>query len=171
MSCYGAGCRRNGIGRTRFQVLTDSGAKVTCVEVNEWGMAEHEWFMKSIEEWQLPEELKVYAEKGTWDNAVSKDWDFVLVIPLESVRKYWSGNDGMQAWRHRRTGYVVPDHCRQTGGCPEVWNSSDVKGRRELEIANLEEIEEFVVLDHRQVSRSAFPELSHRRKKVISFPR
>lgn len=144
----------HGISRKPYQVLPSSGAKVTCVEINDHGFNTREWFCDSVNGWKVPNEL-LFAEYP--------EWDFVLVIPWISVRSYWAGNDGMQAWRHRRTGYTIPDHCRQTGGCPEIWNASEVKGKKELEISNLSEVEEYVVLDHNeQRSRSAFPEQSLR---------
>jgi hypothetical protein len=140
----------HGIRRKPFQVLP-GGAKVTCVEINDHGFKTEEWFTQSMQGWPLP--------MGLIDSTMD-DWDFVLVVPLISVREYWCGNDGMQAWRHKKTGYVVPDHCRQTGGCPEVWNKEDVRGKKELEIRNLAEVEEFVVLDHSSRARSVFPEHS-----------
>jgi hypothetical protein len=151
-----------GFKRSIYQVLPESGARVNCVEINDHGFCTYDWFMQSIKDWPLLTDLKVYLDKGSWDTWVSVDWDFVLVVPHSSVRSYWSANDGMQAWRHRRSGHTIPDHCRQTGGCPEVWNSADVKGKRELEIANLAQIEEYVVLDHNQTRFvSAFPERSN----------
>ena len=144
----------HGFSRRPYQVLPESREKITCVQINDHGFATHDWFMESIGGWQMPNgffgfELSIYMEKGSWDRWVRRDWDFVLVAPLISVRTFWAGNDGMQAWRHRRSGYVVPDHCRQTGGCPEIWNSSDIKGKRELKIANLGEVESYVVLNHK----------------------
>ena len=150
----------SGICRRPYQILPTSGAKITCVEINDHGFAKHEWFVESMKGWPRPPNELI--------NGKYQEWDFVLVLPWISVRSYWAGNDGMQAWRHRRTGYVVPDHCRQTGGCPEVWNISEVKGKRELKITNLEEIEEFVVLEHR--SRSAFPEHVCQRVGPTSLP-
>jgi len=139
-----------GIKRKPYQVLPQSGAKVTCVEINDHGFNTEEWFERSFQSWNRDGNPEV----TNYDH-----WDFVLVIPWISVRSYWSGNDGMQAWRNRRTGQVIPDHCRQTGGCPEIWNAADVKGKKELAVANLAEVEAFVVLDHAsQTSRSAFPE-------------
>lgn len=152
----------HGFRRNTYQVLPESGAKVTCVEINDSGEAELEWFLRSLESWgPRNETLAEYIRKSD-DEWVVKDWDFVLVVPLISVRRFWCANDGMTAWRRRQCGYTIPDHCRQTGGCPEVWNSDDVKGKRELLIANPAEIEEFVVLDHAQVRTSAFPEARSR---------
>lgn len=148
----------HGIRRKPFQILPSSGAKVTCVEINDHGFKTEEWFSQSMENWPLP--------TGLIDSKM-EEWDFVLVVPLISVREYWCSNDGMQAWRHKTTGYVVPDHCRQTGGCPELWNTSDVKGKRELKIVNLAEVEEHVVLEHK--SRSVFPEHSFRSVSPTSF--
>jgi hypothetical protein len=137
----------HGICRKPFQVLPKSGARITCVKNNEDGQNTDEWFEQSMIGWYAVLELDR-----------KRNWDFVLVVPWISVRQFWCGNDGMTAWRHRASGYVVPDHCRQTGGCPELWNSSDVKGRRELLIKNLAEVEPYIVLDHSQVRTCAFPE-------------
>jgi len=152
----------HGIRRKPYQVLPGRGVKVTCVQINDHGFNTEEWFEKSFQGWHRDDNPLVTNYK---------EWDFVLVIPLISVRSYWAGNDGMQAWRHRRTGQLIPDHCRQTGGCPEMWNASDVKGKRELEISNLREVEEYVVVEHsKDVCRSAFPERSLRSVSPTSFP-
>lgn len=134
----------HGYPRRRYQILPVSKEKITCVEINDAGFAEEEWWERSVTPWT--EHVFCYA-----------DWDYVLVVPLVSVRLFWCSNDGMQAWRYRPTGYVVPDHCRQTGGCPEMWNLSDVRGKRELVIKNLDEIEPYVVLRHDHY-RGPFPE-------------
>ena len=148
-----------GIRRSPYQILPESEARINCVEINDHSFAEHEWFLQSLKSWSyLTDDLKVYLENGSWDTWVSKDWDFVLVVPWNSVRRYWCSNDGMQAWRHKQTGYVVPDYCRQTGGCPEVWHVDDVRGKRELKIANLAEVGPFVVLDLNRISAQVFPE-------------
>jgi hypothetical protein len=89
---------------------------------------------------------------------LSRNWKFVLVVPLKSVKEFWCANDGMTAWRHQ-SGYVIPDLCRQEGGCPEVWNASEVLGKRELPIINLSEIEQLMVLNHKQVTSPLFPEI------------
>ena len=152
-----------GIQRKPFQTLYNQ-ERITCVQINDHNFRTHDWFMRSVNGWQMPNgflgvELKVYQEKGTWDRWVSKDWDFVLVVPWDHVRLFWSNNSGMQAWRHRKTGYTIPDHCRQTGGCPEVWTAADVKGKRELSVTNLDLISRYIVFNHEvNVARGAFPE-------------
>ena len=138
----------HGLRRRTFQTLPD-GTRVTCVQINDHGFNTLDWFIQSLENWDLPENLQPYAAKTLWDRHVKKNWDYVLVVPWYSVKMYWCNNDGMQAWRHRRTGYVVPDHCRQTGGCPELWNTDDVKGKRELLISNPVEITEYLVHHHK----------------------
>lgn len=60
-----------------------------------------------------------------------EDWDYVYVVRRRSYRKYWSGNDGSQGWRHRETGYTIPDFCRLTGGCPDMWHRTR---RRQLTV-------------------------------------
>lgn len=151
----------HGIKRRPYQTCPN-GLKITCVEINDHGYAEFGWFRDSIELWPHHNDLVAsYRKKiAIGDCFVHKDWDYVLVVPLSSVKQFWCGNDGMQAWRHRRTGYVVPDRCRQEGGCPEMWNTSEVKGKRELEIKNLVEVTAYVVTDFaQQVVRSAFSEV------------
>jgi hypothetical protein len=85
----------NGIYRKPFQVLPKSGAKVTCVEINDHGFNTFDWFKKSVHKWEEGQEPILWRYP---------EWDFVLVIPWISVRSYWAGNDGMQAWRHRKAG-------------------------------------------------------------------
>lgn len=143
----------HGIRRKPYQVLPDSGAKITCVEVNDDQLATKEWWYRSLDSW-YPDQPTPSLE---WET-ILLTWDFVLIVPLSSVQQFWCSNDGMTGWRKRRTGLVVPDYCRQTGGCPEVWNTSQVKGKRELVIANLPEIEHYVVFRHRQVRSRPFPE-------------
>jgi hypothetical protein len=145
-----------GFNRRPYQVLPQSAAKVTCVEINDSGQREEEWFVRSFQTWF----------RGSNPVVTEFDqWDFVLVVPLSTVKQCWCANDGMQAWRHRKTGMVIPDHCRQTGGGPEVWDASDVKGKRELQIANLAEIEPFVVLEHTMDSRRGYQALFARELK------
>lgn len=145
----------HGYRRTNYQILPESKARICCTVHDDPDFGSADWFASSISGWPqhnaLVDTYLHLLDRG--DRAAMRDWDFVLVVPWISVRDFWSANDGMQAWRHKRTGYVVPDHCRQTGGCPEVWNSSNLKGQKELKILNLEEIEEYVVLEHGKVSR------------------
>lgn len=155
----------HGIRRSVYQVLPKSGARITCVEINDDGQATYEWWRRSIESWghMLPPGLRGYLEKiGVGDTWLHKDWDFVLVAPLTSVRQFWCANDGLTGWMKKQRqdygGYLIPDHCRQTGGCPEVWNVSEIKGKREMLIRNLDEIEDLVVLDHAKSRSPIFPE-------------
>ena len=69
------------------------------------------------------------------DEAPSLDpdeYDFVQIIAAESYKAWRLGNDGSQGFRHRATGLTFPDHCRQRGGCPGMWQRSK---RRQLDIA------------------------------------
>lgn len=163
----------HGIRRSVYQVLPKSGARVTCVEINNDGQATYEWWRRSIESWRdvLPARLQIYLERIE-DLYSRNDWIFVLVAPLASVRQFWCGNDGLTGWMIKQDqefgGYLIPDHRRQTGGCPEVWNASEVKGKRELPIMNLTEIEDLVVLDHSQRSNRPFPESGLQRVKPTS---
>ena len=49
------------------------------------------------------------------------DYDYVQIIPKASYKAFSMGNDGAQAFRYKGTGWTFPDHCRQQGGCPEIW--------------------------------------------------
>ena len=137
----------HGYRRKPRQVLPASGVYVTCVQINDDRLADLEWCLRSL--------TGVGHDPKTIKR---KEWDYVLVAPIKSVRDFWCSNDGMQAWRNKISGYVVPDHCRQTGGCPEIWNTEDVKRKRELRIVNLAEIEEYVVLRH-PVQYKLWPEV------------
>ena len=139
----------HGIHRKPYQTTSD-GKRINCVEINDHNYNTEEWFVRSVRPWPLPT-LLGYSRYS--------EWDFVLVVPWNSVRLYWSSNDGMQAWRHRQKKYLVPDHCRQTAGCPEMWTVADVKGKRELQIDNLDLISRYIVFDHKvNVSLPALPE-------------
>lgn|GEM_PF-5122285 len=147
----------HGIRRRSFQVLPASGERITCVQYNEDRQATREWWEQSISQWKKSYRM---SPPGPAIHGVPfKEWRFVLLAPLKSVLEFWASNDGLTGWMHT-SGYLIPDHCRQTGGCPEVWNAEEFKGKKELRIANLAEIEEYVVLDHKQVTRSPFPEMS-----------
>ena len=150
----------HGYRRRTSQILPVSGARVVCVTINDEGLAEVDWWQRSFESWPHHHRTSLHY----------RDWDYVLVVPLHSVRNYWCSNDGMQAWRYKVDGYVIPDHCRQTGGCPEIWNTSDVKGKKEREISNLWEIEEFVILQH-QTPHSPWPELGCTKARHPSYQR
>jgi hypothetical protein len=50
-----------------------------------------------------------------------EDYDYVQIVPLASWTRYSSGNDGAQGWRHKQTGWTIPDFCRQSQGYPEMW--------------------------------------------------
>jgi len=164
----------HGFRRKPFQVLPESGVRINCVQINDENQANRDWWWKSVAAWRdrIPDALRGVSFSM---------WDYVLVVPHLSVRSFWCGNDGMQAWRYRGTGlsgeyagtwagYVVPDFCRQEGGCPEMWNGeADVKGKAELVIKNLKEIEPMVVIDHQQqVTRLSFPEVSAQRVRPTS---
>ena len=73
--------------------------------------------------------IRAFPEAPSRDNPNA--WEYVQVVPLTSWHAYDCGNDGAQGWRHRATGYAIPDYCRQTGGCPEVWTHTT---RRQLTI-------------------------------------
>lgn len=137
-----------GIYRSRYQVCP-SGLKVTCVEINDSSQRDAEWFERSLKTWVQSHSIHPSVEIPVLPLSDGENglWDFVLVVPLKSVRNYWQSNDGMQAWRDQKTGYVIPDHCRQMGGRPEMWSIEDIRRKRELQILNLLQIELYVVVD------------------------
>ena len=145
---------RHGIDRRSSQVLPASGVKITCVQYKDDNQATQEWWERSLIPWKRMH-LAIPAHGANF-----REWKFVLIAPLKTVQECWSSNDGMTAWMDI-SGYVVPDLCRQEGGCPEVWHIDSFRGKRELQISNLAEIEEFVVIEHRrQVTRPAFAEMT-----------
>lgn len=79
------------------------------------------WFEKSI---------KVFRDKAPSTDI--DDYDYVQIVPQCSYYRYWCGNDGTQAFRHRDTGWTFPDYCRQQGGCPEMWYRSR---RRQMDVS------------------------------------
>lgn len=89
--------------------------------------------------WVLPSEDGNPMGYNQWERAASfaaaianfqreapsrqhEDYDYVQVVPKTSLARWLVGNDGAQGWRHRATGWTIPDFCRQTGGTPEMWN-------------------------------------------------
>lgn len=82
--------------------------------------------------WELAPSLN--AALANFPEATDRDdvnaWQYVQIVPLASWKAYSFGNDGTQAWRHKATGYTVPDYCRQTGGTPELWTHNK---KRQLE--------------------------------------
>lgn len=150
----------HGIRRRTFQVLPASGEKITCVQYGEDNQATREWWEQSLNLWKKA--LRMVPPGPVIHGAPFKEWRFVLLAPLRTVKECWSANDGMTAWMHR-SGYVIPDLCRQEGGCPEVWHIDSIRRKRELQIANLAEIEEYIVLDHKQVTRAPFAEMTFSR--------
>jgi len=143
----------HGIRRQAFQVLPASGERITCVQYGDNNQATKEWWERSLIPWKRMH-LAIPAHGANF-----REWKFVLIAPLKTVQECWSANDGMMAWMDI-SGYVVPDLCRQEGGCPEVWHVDSVRKKRELRIANLAEIEEYVVMpDHKQVTKGPFPEM------------
>lgn len=57
-------------------------------------------------------------------------WEYVQAVDQRSLDAWWSGNNGSQGWWHKKTGYTIPDFCRQQGGCPDVWT------RQQLEVSD-----------------------------------
>lgn len=63
-------------------------------------------------------------------------WHYVQVVDQRSVDAWWSGNNGSQGWWHKKTGYTIPDFCRQQGGCPEVWTRQQLEESDQVIIAH-----------------------------------
>lgn len=72
-------------------------------------------------------------------------WEFIQIVPKESLELYPFGNNGAQAWRHIETGYAIPDYCRQTGGCPEIWTREEMEWSTKVEIAADSPIFDYIV--------------------------
>jgi hypothetical protein len=94
----------------------------------------------SVEEWF---KLSIKDFKRKAPSTVMDDYDYVQVVPLSSWHKFWQGNDGSQGWRYKKTGWTIPDYCRQRNGCPEVWTKSNY---RQLDIAEDSPIFKFLSL-------------------------
>lgn len=160
---------RFGLYRSRYQVFP-SGLKVTCVEINDSGQCDGEWFERSLKTWVQSHSISRDVDIPILPLSDEKElWDFVLVVPFKTVRNCWQSNDGMQAWRDQKTGYVIPDHCRQMGGRPEMWSIEDIRRKKELQIINCSQIEQYVVVDlpARDLSRSRQAFLQN--QTLISF--
>jgi len=91
--------------------------EVRTFQINEewddcsWGKAG--WFEASIE---------AYLDQAP--SIKMSDYDYIQIVPLSNYKQFPFGNDGAQAFRERETGWTFPDHCRQVGGCPEIWHTS-----------------------------------------------
>lgn len=80
-----------------------------------------DWFERSIEQFA-----------SVAPSLEPEDYDYVQIVDRESYDHYYIGNDGAQAFRHKATGWTFPDFCRQSHGCPELWQRSR---RRQLHIS------------------------------------
>jgi len=94
-----------------------------CYQIND------EWLDCSWPDWF---EMSIEAFTDEAPSIDPKDYDYVQLIPIQSYRRWRFSNDGSQGFRHRATGWTIPDHCRQHKGCPEMWYKSK---RRQLDIA------------------------------------
>lgn len=72
-----------------------------------------------------------------------EDYDYVQLVPRSSYSKYCSGNDGAQGWRHRKSGWTIPDYCRQINGYPEMWVTTR---KRNLEISKDSPALDFLII-------------------------
>jgi hypothetical protein len=93
-----------------------------CYQINDTEPEGFAWFAKSIAD---------YREQGVtlW----RENYDYIVIIRLDEYRRYPFGNCGCsQGYRHKHTGWTIPDYCRQSGGCPEIWHKTK---RRQLEVS------------------------------------
>lgn len=94
--------------------------------------------------WELEPSLRM-ALKNFPQAPDRKDlgaWEYVQIVPMSSWNEYYCGNDGAQGWRHKKSGYTVPDYCRQTGGHPEVWTHTK---RKQLTIREGSPVLDYIV--------------------------
>jgi len=96
------------------------------------GYSEKEWFDLGLE---------AFIDEAPSSDL--RDYDYIQIIPLSSYKRHFFSNDGTQAFRHRETGWTMPDYCRQRGGCPEMWERSR---RRNLEISEGSPVWDFIVV-------------------------
>lgn len=86
--------------------------KVRCWQIND------NWRNHSWENW-FSVSLAAFAEEAP--SIDPNEYDYIQIIPMSHYHRYWNGNSGAQAFRHKESGWTFPDHCRQRGGCPEMW--------------------------------------------------
>lgn len=91
--------------------------KVRCYQIND----QWEWRAWRTLKW-FEASMEAFADQAP--STDPEDYDYVQVVPIRSYRAWRCGNDGAQGFRHRETGWTIPDHCRQSGGCPEMWHRS-----------------------------------------------
>lgn len=118
---------RHGLNRRAYQTLPESEERIVCVGIPGDRQDNEDWWSESIMLWgeALPSALR---------GSRKKNYLFVLVAPLASVRNFWAANDGLTGWMYVSStspycGYLIPDRCRQEGGCPEVWHVNHIKGK------------------------------------------
>jgi len=106
--------------------------RVFKIEPNGGSYTPKEWFAMSIE-----------AFGDIAPSTRFEDYDYVQLVPQSSYDLYFSGNDGTQAWRHRKSGWTIPDYCRQVSGYPEMWNKTRKKN---LEISKDSPVFDFLIV-------------------------
>ncbi len=70
-------------------------------------------------------------------------YQFIQITPLESYVTHMFGNDGMQAWRHLKTGYAFPDINRLRGQPPNAWHRMPIG--KLVRISNIEQLIPYIV--------------------------
>ena len=103
------------------------------IEAGGGGYSAEEWFDESIR-----------AFRDVAPSTRLEDYDYVQLVPLSSYRRYFSGNDGAQGWRHRTSGWTIPDYCRQAGGRPEIWTKTR---KHNLEVSDGSPVLDFLIID------------------------
>jgi hypothetical protein len=101
------------------------------------------WFLKAIQTAKKQGFRPPQSRKGVY---LLRDWDYIQVVPMEDWRTLWSGNAGMQGWRHKQTGYTIPDYCRLSRGTPEMWEKERHKYRRQVIITNLRKNRPYIIV-------------------------
>jgi hypothetical protein len=99
-----------------------AGAMMDRIKIRAWQIndqwEDHAWYK---EEWFDASLAAFSSDAPSKDSA---DYDYIQIVPMAHYRAYFSGNGGAQAFRHKGTGWTFPDHCRERGGCPEMWKRS-----------------------------------------------
>jgi len=112
-----------------------------------WRLDTEDGFPMGYSEWTVKESFAAAIE--AFPDAPNQNdpsaWEYVQVVSAVNIIQYYCGNDGAQGWRHIETGYTIPDYCRQTGGCPEIWTRENALQQANIVISNDSPILDFLV--------------------------
>ena len=100
-------------------------------------LANHSW---TAEEW-FRASIKQFTQEAP--STKLRDYDYVQVIDGRDYRRFSCGNSGSQGFRHKQTGWTIPDYCRQTGGYPEIWTKTK---RKQLPISEDTPIIDYLII-------------------------